>query len=172
LVEQTTWWKIHIRIVVQKKCDNHYSILIHEQHVLLHIFMSKCLGVYFSPQFCLTKFVPNQICLKNCLCKMAAILNFVSQLMHKITNLWKFELNRSSKLRGNNERRKHPCHAKLCAFRWLISRPQVLNLRSRNQIRGKLILSPKLWHFRGSCFSQCFIPPTSPHYLSPRKVLC
>ena len=105
-------------------------------------------------------------------CQRLAFTVGVSQHMHKITNLWKFELNRSSKLRDNNERRKHPCHTKLCAFRWLISRPQVLNLRSRNQIRGKLLLSPKLWHFRGSCFSQCFIPPTSPHYLSPRKVLC
>ena len=27
---------------------------------------------------------------------------------------------------------------KLCAFRYLISRPQILNLRSRHQIRGKL----------------------------------
>ena len=31
---------------------------------------------------------------------------------------------------------KTPCRKKLCAFRWLISRSQVLNLRSRNQIRG------------------------------------
>ena len=56
--------------------------------------------------------------------------------MHKITNLWKFELNRLSKLRDNNERKKHPCHTKLCAFRWLISRPQILTLRSQNQICG------------------------------------
>ena len=69
--------------------------------------------------------------------------------MHKIANLWKFELNRSSNLRDNNERKKHPCHTKLCAFRWLILRPQVLNLRSRYQISGKLFLSRKLWHFRG-----------------------
>ena len=60
----------------------------------------------------------------------------------------------------------------VCIFRWVISRPQVLNLRYRNQIRGKLLLSRKLWHFRGSCFSQRFIPSTSPHYSSPRKVLC
>ena len=44
----------------------------------------------------------------------------VSQHMHKITNLWKFELNWSSNLRDNYERKKHPCHTKLCAFRWLI----------------------------------------------------
>ena len=39
-------------------------------------------------------------------------------------------------------------HTELCAFRCLISRPQVLNLRSRNQIRGKLLISRKLPHFR------------------------
>ena len=32
----------------------------------------------------------------------------------------------------------HHGHTKLCAFRCLISRPQILNLRSRNQIRGKI----------------------------------
>ena len=42
---------------------------------------------------------------------------------------------------------------KLCAFRCLISRPQILNLTSQNQIRGKLLLSQKLHHFRGSRFS-------------------
>ena len=84
--------------------------------------------------------------------------------MHKITNLRKCELNWSSKLRDNKERTKHPCHTKLCAFRCLISKPQILILRSRNQIRGKLLLSRKLGYFSGSRFSQCFIPSTSPHY--------
>ena len=66
-------------------------------------------------------------------CQRLAFTVGVSQHMHKKTNPWKFELNRSSNLRDNNERNKHPCHTKLCAFiRWLISRPQVLNLRSRN----------------------------------------
>ena len=76
------------------------------------------------------------------LCQRLAFTVGVSQHLHKITNLWKFELNRTSKLRDNNER-KNPCHTKLCTFRWLISRPQVLNLRSRNQIRWKLLLSRK-----------------------------
>ena len=83
----------------------------------------------------------------------------VSQHMHKLTNLWKFELNWSKQLRDNNERKNHPCHTKLCAFWCLIS-----NLRSRNQTHGKLLLSRKLRHFGGSCFSQCFIQSTSPHY--------
>ena len=110
-------------------------------------------------------------------CQRLASTVGVSQRMHKITNLQKFELNRSSNLRDNNEsKKKHSCHTKLCAFGWLISRPQVLNLRSpnlrsRNQIRGKLHLSRKLWRFRGSCFSQCFIPSNSPHNSLPSKFL-
>ena len=38
-------------------------------------------------------------------CQRLAFTVGVSQHMHKITNLWKFELNRSSKLRDNNERK-------------------------------------------------------------------
>ena len=72
-------------------------------------------------------------------CRRPVFLLGVSQHMHKITNLWKFELVWSSELRDNYERKKHPCHTKLCAFRYLISRPQILNLRSQNQIRGKLL---------------------------------
>ena len=53
-------------------------------------------------------------------CHRLAFTVSVTQHMHKTTNLRKFELNRSSKLRDNNERRKHPCHTKLCAFRWLM----------------------------------------------------
>ena len=55
----------------------------------------------------------------------------------------------------------------------LISRlPKTLNLRSRNQFRGKLLLSQKLHYFRGSRSSQCFKLPIYPHYSLPRKVLC
>ena len=78
----------------------------------------------------------------------------VSQHVHEITNLWKFELDWLSELRDNYERKKHHCHTKLCTFRCLISRPQVV----------KLLLSRKLHHFRGSRFSQDFILSTSPHY--------
>ena len=39
----------------------------------------------------------------------------VSQHMHKITNLWKFNLNRSSNLRDNNERKRAPLsHEVVC----------------------------------------------------------
>ena len=68
----------------------------------------------------------------------------VSQHMHKTTNLWKFEL---KKLRDKKWKKK-PCYTKLCDFRCLISRPQILNLRSWNQIIRKLLLSWKLRHFR------------------------
>ena len=47
----------------------------------------------------------------------------VSHHMHKITNLWKFELKRSSKLRDNNER-KNILVTWSCVFRCLISRPR------------------------------------------------
>ena len=67
--------------------------------------------------------------------------------MHKITNLWKFQLDWSTELRDIYERKKHPCHTKLCAFRCFVSWPQILNLRSQKQISGKLHLSQKLRHF-------------------------
>ena len=45
-------------------------------------------------------------------------------------------------------------------------------LRSRNQIRGKLLLSQKLRHFRESWFSQFFILSTAPLYSLPNEVSC
>ena len=60
-------------------------------------------------------------------CQKLAFTVGVSQHIHKITSLWKFELNRSSKLRENNERKKH--------FQMLDFETSILNLRSRNQIR-------------------------------------
>ena len=38
----------------------------------------------------------------------------VAQHLHKITNLWKFEVNRSSKLRDNNERKIPLSHEVVC----------------------------------------------------------
>ena len=84
------------------------------------------------------------------------------------TNLWKFELNWSSKLGDKNGRKKHHCHTKFGAFRCLISRPQNLTLRSQNQTHGKLLLSRKLFYFRGSRFSQSF----TLSILLPSKFLC
>ena len=74
----------------------------------------------------------------------------VSQHIHKITNLRKFELNWSSKLRDNNERRKHPSHTKLCAFKCLISRP---NSKSE-------VLKSNLWNI--TSFSKTRLFQTEP----------
>ena len=109
-----------------------------------------------------------------CYCQKPVFSIGVSQHMHKITNLWKFELNRSSKLRDNIERKnKTICHTKLCAFRCSSSRPPILNPRARNQISQKItFFSRKLRHFRESRFSQCFILSTYPQYSTSWKVLC
>ena len=66
-------------------------------------------------------------------CQRLVLTVGVSQHMHTITNLWKLQLNRSSKLRDNNER-KNTRHMKLCRKhqKCLISRPQILNLSSWN----------------------------------------
>jgi hypothetical protein len=40
---------------------------------------------------------------------------------------------------------KTPLSHEVVCFLCLISRPQILNLRSQNQIRGKLLLSRKLY---------------------------
>ena len=61
--------------------------------------------------------------------------------VHKITELWKFELNWSSKLQDNNVR-KNTLVARNCML-----------LDAWNQIREKLLLSRKLRHFKGSRFS-------------------
>ena len=91
-------------------------------------------------------------------CQRLAFTVSVSQHMHKTTNLWKFELNRSSNLRDNNERKKHPCHTKLCVFIWLISRPQVCS-----KLEVSKSNSWKITSFSKTML-QCFIPSTSPHY--------
>ena len=73
-------------------------------------------------------------------CQRSVFSLGVFQHIHKITKLWKFELNWSLKLRDNNER-KNSLVTQSCLlsdgwFRDL----KILNLRSRNQIRGKLLL--------------------------------
>ena len=73
--------------------------------------------------------------------------------MHRIINLRKCELFGYRTCEIIVKEQKHPCHIKLYAFRLFISRTQVLNLRSRNEIRGKLLLSRKLWQFREGAVS-------------------
>ena len=150
------------------------SNICHKGHLLSICFTSvikiKLITILFSLFMFLLNLKPVDTIGNNCQRPVFSLC--VSQHIHKITNLWKFELDWSLELRDNYERKKHPCHTKLCAFRCLILRPQTLNLRSRKQIRGKLLLSWKLCHFRGSCFSQCFTLSTSPRYSLPSEVLC
>ena len=93
-----------------------------------------------------------------------------SQQMHWITNLWKFELNRSPKLRDINERKNTivaPWLHKVVCFQMLdfeTSNSKSEVSKSNSWKITSLSSSRKLRHFRGSCFSQCFILSTSPHY--------
>ena len=43
-------------------------------------------------------------------CQIPVFSLCIISTMHKITNLWKFELNWSSKLQNNYAKKKHPCH--------------------------------------------------------------
>ena len=79
--------------------------------------------------------------------------------VHKIN---KFELNSSLKLRDNNGEKNTLVDTWSCVLSDARFRDHILNLRSRNQIRGKLLLSRKLSYFRGNRFSQCFIPSKAP----------
>ena len=92
----------------------------------------------------------------------------VSQHMHKITNLLKFELDWSSELWDNYERKKTPLSPEVVCF-------QMLDFETSIKINSKLefskpnswkITSRKLHHFRGSHFSHCFILPTSPQLVT------
>ena len=94
--------------------------------------------------------------------------------MHKIANLWKFELIWSSKLRDNNGRNKTPLSHESVWF-------QMLNFETSKSkwgfnihfkyFFGKLLLIRKLFYFRGSCFSQCCILSRALHCLLPSKLL-
>ena len=102
---------------------------------------------------CIKSFIELKVLDTIGICKRLAFIVGVSQHMHKITNLWKFELNRSSNFRDNNDR-KNTLVTRSCVrldswFRDLKS----CSLRSRNQIRGKFLLSWKLWHFREGVIS-------------------
>ena len=86
------------------------------------------------------------------LCQRPVFSVGVSQHMHKTINLWKIELNWSSKLRDSNGRNIHPCHTELCAFRCLISRRHAWGHEIKfKYFSGKLLLSRKLRYFREYC---------------------
>ena len=96
----------------------------------------------------------------------------VSQHKHKITNLWKVELNWPlSKLRDNNKR-KTPSSLEVAFFQML----DFDTSKSNSGIKFKFVE----YYFsfenyvtsEGAVFSQCFILSTCPHYSLPIKVLC
>ena len=95
--------------------------------------------------------------------------------MHKITNLWKFKLDLSSKLQDNNGRRKN-----LVTWSCVFSEAYTRNLKikfwglaikfkyfkERNNFFLKNDVSSQ-----GAVFSQCFILSTSLHWLLTSKSL-
>ena len=82
----------------------------------------------------------------------------VSQRKHKITNLWNFEPNWSSKLQENDERKKTPLLDEFVCFQIGIKE---FWLEVFYYLSEKLSLSQNLCYFRGSRFSQCFILSTA-----------
>ena len=95
----------------------------------------------------------------------------VSQHKLKLTNLWKFELNWSSELRGNNDKEKTPWHEVVC-FQMLdfeTSKSNSTVSKSNSYFSGKFFLSRKLRYFRGSRFAQCFY--TVLHCLLPILII-
>ena len=80
---------------------------------------------------------------------------FTLKIMHKITNLYKFGLNWSSKLGENNGRNKHPCRTSCVLLDALNLRPQ---MRSRIQFKyvSEILLLSQIRYFRGSSFSMFY----------------
>ena len=66
-------------------------------------------------------------------CQRPVVSLGVSQHIHKITNLWKFRLNWSSKLQEIIERKKHSCCTNLRAF---ICLREMLETQSLSQIQN------------------------------------
>ena len=91
--------------------------------------------------------------------------------MHRITNLWKFELNWSSKLQDNNEEKKHPGHTKCVLLDvWFRDLTIFWGLEFKFEWKIKSFSKTTIRYFRESRFSQCFILLyTALHCLLPSK---
>ena len=87
--------------------------------------------------------------------------------MHKMTNLWKFELNWLSKLRENNGK-KNTLVAQVGCFQmpWIRDLSWGLQFNSNILVRNYLF-SQKLCYLRGNRFSQFFILSTALHCSLP-----
>ena len=75
--------------------------------------------------------------------------------MHKITNLWKFELNLSSKLRDNNERKNTLVKRSCVLPKWLISRPNRSWSRATPGPVMQIIIEWTLTPDHTSCECEC-----------------
>ena len=104
-------------------------------------------------------------CLINCQKEQGSHLVYLKT--HTTTNLYKFWLNWSSKLQGNNERKNTLVQICVLSDAFLkASGLKFLNILVRNY----LFLKKKTCYFiRGSSFSECFI--TALHCLLPGKFL-
>ena len=80
-----------------------------------------------------------------------------SQHIHKITNLWKSELNWWSKLQEINWRKKKPCRTSCVLSDALTLRPQLAEVSKSNILVRNYPFLKKVCYFRGSRFSQCFV---------------
>ena len=96
-------------------------------------------------------------------------LDVSHHMHHEITNLSTFKLNRSSKLRIIMKEKAPLSHEVVCFlmldFDTSNSKSEVSKSNSR-----KITSFSKTTYFRGNRFSQCLIPPTSPHYSLPSNV--
>ena len=64
--------------------------------------------------------------------------------MHKITNLWTFWRNWSSKLQGKKCKKKHPCCTSLCTFRSMKKAPGLKSFPDSNILMRNPTSFPKL----------------------------
>ena len=100
-------------------------------------------------------------------CQRPVFSTGVSHHNHKITSLWTFGLNWSSKLR-ENDKSKNTLVGRICV---LSDKNKRLLARSLLLFSEKLPLSQKRCYFRGSHFSQCFILSTALQCSLPSQFL-
>ena len=97
----------------------------------------------------------------------------VSKHMHKITNLWKFELNWSSKLRDMNEIKKTPLSHEVVCFHMLDFETSNSKLEVSKSKSWKITFFLKTTSLQREPFLTIFYTINlSPLYSLPSEVLC
>ena len=89
--------------------------------------------------------------------------------MHKIANLWKFSSQLVIKVAREKWKKKTPLLQYFVCLQMHNKRPDSWSFLWFEWECSPL--SQKLRHFRGSCFSQCFMLPTALHCSLPSKFL-